>query len=141
MLIKCNKNDILRYEELIKPLLCEAVSSDLNRCYLNILDNFLLGICQLWVFEKDGQLGALLATTLNFDSLTKEKNFLLYALKSYIPLTQRDYAESFIILKRYAKSQGCIKLLAYSKIQKVIEMFKVIGGNTDYHLLQYSLED
>lgn len=139
MLVRLRLEEIHRYWELIHDSLVTSMcpTGDVNPDQMNfILAELLSGRMQAWaVFNSESKnFSAMLVTSMFEDLPTKTKNFVLYSLTAYKPLTAEEYISSFDTLKKFARAAGCTRMIAYTENERFVKiMLKLaeqLGGKS-----------
>lgn len=111
----------------------------LERGMNTMLEAAIKGAIQVWIIlDKKGAeriFHGICITAFWRDPGIQEKGLWIYSIYSYKFMP--DYLWSNMVegLRMYAKSRGCSKLVAYSKIPRVIEQAEKYGFNSDYKIL------
>lgn len=67
-------------------------------------------------------------TVLVMDPLVGGKHLLIYDLVAFRPLEEAHYKLGLGVLRDYAEGQGCRKIAAATKVEKVLEIVGKLGG-------------
>jgi len=146
MLIALMPEQISRRWELIKYAVEQAVPPTvlaspevLNNLLMSLLD----GSAQCWVNYKKKEdkstVDAVLVTTIIEDFLSRTRNLLLYALYGASPLDDESYASGFETLKKYARANSCVKMVAYTNNSRVIEVASRVGWDVEWNFISFTL--
>ena len=105
----------------------------------NILAGLLNSSIQAWA-ALDGSNTVAVAVTVIQESVgDKTKNLLIYALAGYGNISQETWSEGFQVLKKFAASQGCHKMVAFTCVPRVLEIARGLGATVDYRLLEWEV--
>lgn len=141
MLVKLLKRDIINHWGMIEESFKHAPNAD--QLYDNrhkIMETLLIGKADVWCTIREDEIRTVLLTSMIYDPITLEKGILLYYTHALKPTEDIDWAEGIVTLKRYAKAEGCTHVVAYSKVPKVIEMARLVGGDIDTRMLTFKVE-
>ena len=116
-----------------------------------ILDQLLLERADCWVaYKSDLEKKtvtpfAVIVTICNVPVLGGEKEMFIYSATAFDSIAAGTPGEdvmksSFEALLKYAKAQGCKKIVAYSKAARLIKLFASYGGDTSMRYLSLNLE-
>ena len=117
--------DVIKYavEKSLPPLVTRH-SDSMNR----ILSSLLSGKTGCWASyerkEEGSNLNGIILTKIIFDDASYTKNLLLYSVYAYTKVKEVFWMEGFAFMSKYAKSQGCDRLIAYTDVPYLIEMAK-----------------
>lgn len=134
MLLRLEPDQVNRYWSVIERAILEAlppVAVEDEGLLPNILKNLLSGNMQCWVVTKKKTIYAMLVTTPQFE-IGGTKNLLVYTLYGFDNLDMETWKEGFNSLKKYAKSIGCKSIVAYSNVERIIQVCRLLGGETEY---------
>jgi hypothetical protein len=104
--------------------------------FSNILSMMLGGRLQCWFgWQKGREEGEkipkyIAVTMVVVNHLTEEKDVLIESLFGFDSLTDEDWAEAWSLVSKWGKANECKRVLAYSNVQRVIEMAKFVSGTT-----------
>lgn len=87
------------------------------------------GELTLWVYSEGPQILAVLSTTVTGDTITGTRAMLIYSAHSDGGLTTEDWRTIVSTLANAAHVAGFSKLVAYSDVQRVIDIVQELGGN------------
>lgn len=144
MLIKLLSEQIAKYWDVIKYAVEESVPPIANENYdkMNrILEALLNGSMDCWVSVNDEnkKIEAIVVTTFSEDYCSGVRNLLIYSIFGYNEISDKSWAEGFETLSKWAKSCGCIRIIAYTDVDRIKEVVNSIGGNTRYSLVSIPL--
>ena len=129
--------DIIKYaiENSLPPIAGEGPDK-IN----NIFESLLVGTHQCWMSytmeeEEVKKLQSIVVTTVTHDSASDTKNLLIYTMFGYRFISDKEWADGFKVLAKYAKSEKCQRIVAYSSEPRVIKMAELVGGESKYTFL------
>lgn len=135
--------DVIKFavEESVPPIVGEHPDK-MN----NILSYILCGFIDVWAsYTEDGkgnrEFTSIVLTQEIYDEPSGTKNLLIYSIYGYNQIDSDSWKNLFTTAIKLAKEKKCSKLLAYSNVDKVIEMAKFFGGETDYTLLTFDVDE
>lgn len=142
MLLKLLPGQITDYWDVVKEAIERAlppiIGEGPNKMH-NILEDLITGEVQCWAAFRPKPEGpemvAIVLTTVVGDRRTETRSLLLYAICSFKKTQGSDWIEGFDALGKYAKKMNCVRFIAYTKEDNLIELAKKFGGNTDYHFI------
>jgi hypothetical protein len=132
---------VIKYavEESLPPMVGDHPDK-MNR----ILSGMLSGKIDVWVSYIKGdeviKFEAVLVTQLLYEEASNTKNLLLYCLYGYSVITDLSWTEGFETISKYAKSQGCSGIIAYSANTYIVELSKKFGADVSYTLINIPLK-
>jgi len=107
----------------------------------NILNALMSGAMECWVVydkkedEKIIDLYGVGLTVLNTDVCSGVKSITIYAVATFRETPLQYWEESLTGIVNYAKSKGCERVLGFSNIDKIKNLFVQAGGSADYTLM------
>jgi len=140
MLLRLLSEQVSHQWDVLKPAIEAALppiagdSSDrMNEVLLSILN----GERQCWLScYQDGKRavnGVVVTNIVNGDGGVKD--LLIYAAHAFEPLDDSVWTEGFEGLRKFAKSKGCSRIIAYSNVERIIEMALMVGGDASFRFL------
>jgi len=107
----------------------------------NLLMSLLDGSSQCWVSYQENDevksVDAILVTTFIEDFLSRTKTLQIYSLYGTKPIEDESWVVGLQTLKRYAKANGCIKVTAYSNVERIEEIVNILGGNVEWKFISF----
>jgi hypothetical protein len=112
-------------EQSLPPVVGESPDK-INR----ILSSMLCGELEVWAAydQESKKFEAVLVTKLSEDRPSNTKSILLYCLYGYSFIGEERWKEGYETISKYAKSQGCSRISAYTNVSRLIEIAKAVGG-------------
>ena len=146
MLLRLSADQISRYWEDIKTAIIAAVpplARAEQQHISQLLENLLMDRLQAWLLvTKEGEgekavfdIKALGITTVWKDIGTGARSLLIYALYGYSYVEPAVWQAGFEGLKKFAASEGCHQIVAFTKVPRVLEIVKSLGGDSDTKLI------
>lgn len=126
--------DVLKpaIEAALPPIVGDA-SERMNEVLLSILN----GEKQCWLSYHQGDKvvpnGVVVTTIL--DNEGGAKDLLIYAAYAFKKLDEEVWTEGFEGLKKFAKSNGCNRITAYSSVDRIMEMAVMVGGDVSVRFI------
>jgi len=143
MLIKLAPHDVTRFWGELKRAALAAVpptTSDLEEHTNNVLAAIVKGDLECWILAEEGSDPERLAKGVAFigtvlDSFSMTKNLLIYGIFSYERVSVKLWADGLTTLRGEAKRKGCNLIIAYTSEPRVLEIVKMLGGDTSTTLI------
>ncbi len=146
MLIRLASDQVARYWDFIKDGLEEALPPVVGmqpERMSNILTAIMVDEITVWLSveetETANEITGFIATSLNTDKPSGTKSLLLYAVYGVMTCTDKSWSEGLKAMKKYAKTEGCHRIVAYSDVPSIIKYVERIGGEAKYRLLSIPL--
>lgn len=148
MLVQLTGSQVANYWDVIEESLVNSMPAgeELDMSMLNrLLAMGMEGGLQVWVSCESsdaafvGDVHAILTTTIGEDKFTKLKMLEIYSLYAYKGMTLQEWHDGMETLGKYARYNGCAKVLARSNVPGVLAIAKRAGANTDFHLILFDL--
>ena len=109
----------------------------------NILNNLLIGRMVCWVGRDKVGVKLIILTNVVGDSITGVKNLQIYSMfnPSKRILEEDDWIDGMETMKRYARDRDCYRVVAYSKVPRVIEMSRdKLGADVSNIFMTFEVE-
>lgn len=142
-IIKLLPEQISEHWALIAPALGRTIPSEMGDeagIVNNILHSLMDESMQCWFcgkYEGDGFETYVVAITGVITNLgTGERNLMIYNVNWFQPPPNALWESGIRILKKYAKTQECSKIVAYSKYDMITNLVKALGGDVSWRYLQ-----
>jgi hypothetical protein len=101
----------------------------------NVLSNLLDGGLECWLLYK-GEEPVIVATfEIVEDYPSKVKSLLIYSIYSYVHIPLDLWVNLFGRIREYARSKDCRRIVAYSNVERVINLIGALGGETNWKFL------
>lgn len=109
-----------------------------KRGMVNILEAVLLGNLTVWIVTDEDQedVIAVVTTKVQFEEVSKTRDLLIYSFTSFGDMSLNFWNEAYETLEKYAVSQNCQNILAYTTNEEIIDFFNRKGAKTDNRLIQ-----
>jgi len=117
------------------PTFADTSQDGMNQVLANLLD----GHAQAWIALEAGAVVAMAVTLLQTDVITGSKNLLIYALAGYGNIKKETWEEGFAVLRKFAASEGCFKVIAFSSVPRVVEIATNLGGDCSTRVLEWEV--
>lgn len=105
----------------------------------------LCGKIEVWAgYTKEdnkAKLGCICVTQFLYDEPVDTKNLLIYALYGYDMVGPLGWKQMLYVMVKYARAKGCKKIIAYSKVDAVINLSKKLGADTDYTFISFDIDE
>ena len=130
----CDHWDVVSYgiQQSLPPITLES-----PRRMNNILESLLLGRMDLWIGLEEDKVRGLVVTAFSYDKNSDVQDLLIYSIYGFEDLSTELIMEGMKTLKKFAVSNGCKRVTAYSKVEAVINMMKRFGSE-EYSYLSIS---
>uniref|UniRef100_A0A6M3JA18 N-acetyltransferase domain-containing protein n=1 Tax=viral metagenome TaxID=1070528 RepID=A0A6M3JA18_9ZZZZ len=117
----------LAVEKSLPPLVGEGPEK-MNNILMSLLDGYL----QCWLsFRDDGREGVgFVITSILSDRCSDTNSLLLYCIYGFKKTKGSDWIEGYEALRKFAKSRGCYRIVAYTKEENLIRIAERFGGDT-----------
>lgn len=132
---------IIKYaiEESLPPTVGDH-KDKMNR----ILSSCLSGELEVWAgYDKneDGSIRfeGIMITTFIYDVGSNTKSLLMYCVYGYDKVSSETWAQGVAATHKYAKANGCQRIVAYTDIPYMIEKAKSFGADTRYTFISYPI--
>lgn len=125
--------DIHKAVQLSLPPIMKGEGARMNK----ILESLLIENAQCWVSvdRESKQMDGLVTTAVIEDTLSGAKSLMIYTAYGYSPTLAVSWKEALHTISKFAKSQGCNRLLGFSNEKAILKRAKALGWNLDYTLL------
>ena len=134
--------DIIKYavEESLPPIVGDHPDK-MNR----ILASLLCGKTECWASYRKNNDGIIFEgiclTKIIYDDASDTRNLLLYTVYGYEKTIENTWMDAFLSVAKYAKAKKCSQIIAYSAVPYLIEKAKKYGGNTDFTLISFNIQE
>jgi hypothetical protein len=146
MLIRLLSEQISNHWPIIKAAITESLppiagesSEKMNR----ILENLLCDKMQCWVGCKvdanKQEIEGVAVTTISYDFCSDTRSLLIYCLYGYQKIEKQTWLDGLGTLTSYARSKGCIRIIAYSNLDYIIGLAAGLGADVDYRLISFNI--
>lgn len=148
MLTRLTSNQIANHWEEIKTHIIETVAPFVKVTPMilnNIFEEMIAGNAQVWISWKWSEnnhpnIYAMATTCVQVDPFSHTRNLLIYSLSGYRFIPEDLWKEGIEGLRKFAVDRKCNKILAYSSVNRVIDVAKELGGKTDVRYLEWRLD-
>jgi len=129
---------IIKYavEESLPPTVGEHPDK-MNR----ILSAALSGKLEVWASYEHptNRFEAIVVTQFLYDDASNMKNLLLYCVYGYAKISESSWLEAWESMSKYAKAEGCKKIVCYTANPFIIQQAKLFGGDTSFTFVSFPL--
>ena len=107
----------------------------------NILAALLSGkmVCWVSVFDESSRINSICVTQVLYDDASDTKSLLFYSIYSINNMSEEEWKSGFETLRVYGKKLGCKKVIAYTNLDYIIDIAKMLGGEAKYTYLSIPL--
>lgn len=98
------------------------------------------GELTLWVYCEGPTILAVISTTLTGDTITKTQAMLIYSAHSVGDLGIEDWRAIVGTLGKAARVAGLYRLVAYSDVQRIVDIVNELGGSTKVVMCELPME-
>jgi len=139
MVVKLEPDQIAEYWDMLKVAILGALPPTVSNngdLANNILENMLAGGLDCWVVYNDRsgikKISLIATTTISDDLCSRTRNLLVYTVFGVTPATGKEWQEGFETLAKYGRSKGCSKIIAYTDVESIKKIARILGGDTRY---------
>lgn len=142
VLLRLEGEQINRYWELIKQGILEAVKpeEDYEQVLTNVLRSLLSGQMQCWIVTYEGEPKAIFTTAIQVE-VGGIRSLLIYSMNGYSAISLDVWKGGLKYLRKFAKLQKCEKIVAYSNVERVLQVARMVGGETEYTFISIPVEE
>lgn len=147
MLTKLTPDQISKFWDLIKYAIEQSLPPTVGESpdkMQRILESALAGRVDVWAgYErKDGKakMEGIVLTQFLFDTAARTKSLLIYCLYGYDFISNSTWQDSLVTLVKYASGKRCNQIVAYTDVDKIIEMVNKLGGETKYTFITFDVK-
>lgn len=104
-----------------------------------LMRSFLKGnlVCWLMVSGEDKEkIIGVLTTSIIIDPGTEMKSLFIYSIFAYQFLSIKSWVTVLEPLMKYARREGCVNILAFSDVEKIINIMNEVGADTSQKVLR-----
>ena len=118
----------------------EVSDSALNE----ILKGLITGKSQAWIISGDDEgdkatVYAMGTTCFSIEEVTGTKNLLVYSLSSYKLIKDSLWIDAMAKIKMFAKENECFKVIAFTQVDRIVEVAASLGGNIKTKLIYWEV--
>lgn len=89
------------------------------------------GLLTVWVYSEEGRIMAVLTTSTGGDIVIGNNYLLIYTASAVDGLEMDDWSSIIDALMDFCEAAGYDQIVAYSSVERVIEIFEEHGGDTE----------
>ncbi len=101
----------------------------------NMLQELLSDKMLCWVLSKESKVYAIVTTTFMWDSISEEKGIILYSCSATKSVSLNVWKYAIDKIKLFAKSKSCNRMYAYTENERILDIVRNSGANTDIHFI------
>lgn len=135
MLVKLLPDQVSDHWDEISLAIREALPpfvANSDRAMVNVLKSILGGSMQCWILYSSDETGesiyAVATTKIEVDEISDTRCLLIYSFYANRPLTSHLVISGLETLKKFASSKRCYKIIAYTDIPRVEQLWESLGG-------------
>lgn len=140
MLFKILPEEINSKWNYYAPFIANSLPPDIKksqRGMVNTLEAILLDKLVCWgYYNKEGELLFLTTTKFEYDEVSKTRRLLIYTFTAVVQIDSSMFRTALESLRKYARSNGCTSIIAFTKNERVIEYLKRINAKTEFRLIE-----
>ena len=135
-----SKWDAIKYaiSESVPPTV-DMSSKVMNNILMSLLD----GTAQYWIsyqeIEDEKVVNAILVTRVIDDSFTETRTLQIFTLFGTRPIDDAYWIEGLATLRKYAKVNSCLKVTAYSNVERIEEVVEFLGGKVEWKFISFAV--
>lgn len=145
MLVQLTPDQVTKKWDWIFPAIEAAFPSISRPDEEEVLKSILRGDMQCWVSTRRREGGnviyAILTTTVVEETNSKTRNLWIYSIYGLRRIPEDEWVNGLEALKKFAKKNGCFKILAYTDVDEVMNLVEKLGGSARRRLLELPLEE
>jgi hypothetical protein len=105
--------------------------------YVHLLEAVAKETAQVWIayHEESKEVFAVLLTMFVTEEGSQCRNLLIYSIHQTGHIPVEEWQIGLEVLKKYARSRGASRVIAYTDVPRVIEQAKKLGADTSYTLI------
>lgn len=144
-LLRLTSDQVMQYWTSIKRCIEESLpptTNNIDDALLHVQEQLLVGSMQCWAAVDSPNspvIYGIATTKVVYDECTGDKNLLLFSVTTILEHPQTLWRDAYLALSKFAKSQGCNKLIAYSNNDIMIKIAQGLGADTEWVLLTFSI--
>lgn len=134
MLVKLSSAMVVKYWDLVAKHIIRSLPDKLHNRLAVFRKAIVEDRAQVWVFNKDKKIKAIITTAVFHDICFNLKRLNLYTISRVAndPLTPEEYKDGFEILMQFAKDKGCNSIVAYTSNTHVVDVAKDIDWKLEF---------
>ena len=147
MMIRLIPEQVSKFWDIIKYALEDFPPASIEVRDANWINNILIsamdGSIQVWAsydrLEEGINFKGIVITSIEVDKFVKQKNLLIYYVYMFNSMSVANWTEGLDVVRKYAKSRKCSRVLAYSNIPEIINISKKLGGDVSTTFIAFDL--
>lgn len=141
MLVRLIPDQVERRWERFAPAIAKSLPptvSNTKRGMVNILEAILLEKLVVWIItdEDQEQIFGIVTTHLRYEEISKTRSLLIYSYTSFSGMHYTYFNDALETLEKYAISESCYSIIAYTKNEQIANFFENKGADTDNTLIE-----
>lgn len=106
-----------------------------------VLVQLLCGRAQAWVLYKKAakRMQMMMVTYVDSDPLTRSRYLIIYGVYAYSAIEDEAWHAVSDRLDEFARGEGCERIIAFTAVDRIIEMAAATGFADQYHLIAKEL--
>ena len=108
-----------------------------------VLEQALNGSIEIWAAYKRSEEGAkfegIVITSFEIDKFVRQKSLLIYYVFSFRETAPSTWIEGLKVLTKYAKSRGCVRVIAYSNVPEIVSISEKLGGDVSTTFITFDI--
>jgi hypothetical protein len=147
MLTKLLPDQISKHWTIIKYAIQQSLPPTVgqNPDRLNrILSSALSSKIEVWasyIRGEENKFEGIVLTKLLYDDSSETRNLLIYCLYGYGEVAESSWLGGLEAILKYAKSQNCQQIIAYSDSPYIIDIVEKLGGDVSFRFLSFNVGD
>ena len=146
MLTKLLPDQIAKFWDVIKYAIEDSIppiATWTPNMTNKVLSSLLCGKAHCWISytleEEQRKLEGVVITKILLDDISDTRNLLIYCLCGYDGFQKDSWLKGFKSLVKFAASQNCKCIVAYTDIPSIINMTKKLGGEASQTFISLPL--
>lgn len=147
MMMKLLPDQVAKFWSIIKYGIEQSlppVASDHPDKMNRILTAALSNRIDVWIsYNRNGSginLNSVILTKILYDDASDTRSLLLYSLFGYGTFDRPSWQNGLEMLVKYARSQGCSYVTAYTELPSVVQIAKRLGADTRSTFLSFDVD-
>ena len=147
MLNKMLPDQISRFWDQIKYAVEQSlppISSDHPDRINRVLAAALGGTVDVWASytreEEKIKFEGIILTKILYDDVSDTRNLLIYCVYGYVPISKESWLEGLVALTKYARSENCLQIIAYTNVPFIVDKAKYLGAECVWNFISFSVD-
>jgi hypothetical protein len=137
-LVRMQPQDAMQFWDEVKECIASALPPHLletPETLLQVQEQVLVGQLECWLAVREQQLYGVLTTRVV--SEFGQRSLLVFSVATLEHPPASLWPESIEVLKKYAASKQCSRVLAYSNHERLVQVAEYLGADTSWRLIQW----